>query len=80
MHAFNDSLSFLLELCLVAVMPVAVACVIDAMVCICVAWYEVLNGRQSFIVFTWECADGIVILHLNLAPTSSRSFYTSTKF
>jgi hypothetical protein len=40
----------------VAVMPVAVACVIDAMVCICVGLYEVLNGRQSFYVFTRECA------------------------
>ena len=32
----NYSLFSFLELCLVAVMPVAVACVIDAMVCICV--------------------------------------------
>jgi hypothetical protein len=73
----------------VAVMPAAVACVIDAMVCICVAWYEVLNGRQSFYVFTQECApkfsfsssfDGIVIPHFNLVPSSSHSFYTSAKF
>jgi hypothetical protein len=46
--SFNDSLFSFLELCLVAVMPVAVACVIDAMVCICVGSYEVLNGLQSF--------------------------------
>ncbi len=39
-----------------AVMPVAVACVIDAMLCICVGSYEVLNGRQRIYVFTQECA------------------------
>jgi hypothetical protein len=44
-----------------AVMSVAVACVIDAMACICVGSYEVLNevlnGCQSFYyVFTRECA------------------------
>ena len=73
-----------------AVMPVAVAFVIDAMVCICVGWYEVLNGRQSFYVLTRKCApkfsmfsssvDGIVIPHLNLVPSSSCSFNTSTQF
>ena len=74
-----------------AVMPVAVACVIDAMVCICVGSYEVLNGHQSFCVLlhTGMCAiifmfsssvDGIVLPHLNLVQISSCSFYTSTKF
>ncbi len=75
-------------------MPVAVACVIDAMVCIYVGLFcswgmEVLNWRQSFYVFMGMCAKitmfkssvhGILIPHLNLVPSSSRSFYKNTKF
>ena len=54
--------------------------------CICVG----LNGGQSFLcLHTGMCTKififsssvhGIVILHLYLVPSSSRSFYTSTKY
>jgi hypothetical protein len=39
----------------VTVMPVAVSCAIDAMVCTCVGSYPVLNWSQTFNVFTMEC-------------------------
>ncbi len=48
------------------VMPVAVACVIDAMVCICVGSYEVLNGRRSFYDLIWELCAKIFCFHVLL--------------
>jgi hypothetical protein len=57
----NNSLFSFLELCLVAVMPVAVACVIDAMVCICVCSFvhgvwKFRMGAKVFMSSSAECA------------------------
>jgi hypothetical protein len=94
---FKNSLFSFLELCLVTVMPVDLACVIDAMVCIWAGLFvhgvwssewapkflclQVLfTGMRAKIFMFWRSVDGIVLQHLNLVPSSSRSFFTSTKF
>ncbi len=45
---FNNSLFSFLELCLVAVMPVAVVCVINAMVC--GVWCVVCGVYSSWLI------------------------------
>ena len=82
---FNNSLFSFLELCPVEVLPAAVACVIDAMVCICVgsfvhAVWSSEWAPKFLYLHTGMCIDGIVLLQLNLVPSSSHSLYTSTKF
>jgi hypothetical protein len=75
-----------LELCRVAVMPDAVACVIDAMVCICfgsfVLGHEVLNGRLSLFVFkfcSWDVRQSFHSLKF-CSWDSTSAFASGTKF
>jgi hypothetical protein len=80
---FTNSLFSFLDLCL-AVMPVAVACVIDAMVCnyvglFCSWGMEVLNWRQSFYIFMGMCAK-ISMLKRSVHGKFIPHFESGTKF